>query len=255
MDGLDDDVAQADEAEQELMVVTFAVPAATIGLVVLVAGWLTIGGLAGLLGGLLLGPAVGAGSLARALGRAEPRALAEIGGTEADRADPSTARLLNLVDGVALLVGAERPRVVVVRDDRAVAGVVGTGPAGVLVVSDGLVDALERVQLEAVVARELLRLRTGVHRPLTLAAGSWVTRLVPQLADRILAPLVTDRRVLTDDGRAAIVVRYPPALAGAFEEADRLGVTTPGGPRLARCAGISDDPIPLAIRAEALHAR
>ncbi len=78
-------------------------------------------------------------------------------------AEPSRdERLLNLAEGLCVAAGLELPEVRVLDDDAANALLLATSRRrAVLVVTEGLLKLLERVELEGVLAHELAHLRRG----------------------------------------------------------------------------------------------
>ena len=72
-------------------------------------------------------------------------------------------RLHNLVEGLCVSVGLAKPEVLVIKDVAPNALVVGGGNKGngAVVVTSGLVDLLDRIELEAVVAQLLMRIKDG----------------------------------------------------------------------------------------------
>ena len=151
-------------------------------------------------------------------------------------ADPSSAddqpRLANVVEGVCLLVGVEEPTLVVAPSAAANATAFGRRPdRSTVVVTQGLLDSLGRIELEAVVARLLTQIRDGRTAYLTTT----VTTLgLPALLAPALWPLVqarVQREASTgsdfdDDAEAVRLTRYPPGLAGALEAMAAAGVRT-----------------------------
>lgn len=134
------------------------------------------------------------------------------------------ARLLNLVDGLSLTTGVVDPTLGVI-DDRARNAITVADDSGVtMAVTQGLLDALDRLQLEGVIAELLIRAKDGDAEIATRAAalviqfttgpfapfGSFVTSRVASVFDE-------DRDLLADQA-AVGVTRYPPGLAAAFAE-------------------------------------
>lgn len=126
-------------------------------------------------------------------------------------------RLESLVESVCASHGISEPRLYVVDSrapDAAVAGKVGDTR---LVVTTGALRQLERLELEAVVARELAQFGNGIHAATTLAA---VGPLLGPLGARLRARLLDDRRLAHTDIEGVRLTRYPPALAGFFRKAE-----------------------------------
>ena len=141
-------------------------------------------------------------------------------------------RLTNIVDGVCLLVGVQAPALVVAPGSGANAVAVGRQPdRSTVVVTQGLLDSLNRIELEAVVARLLTQIRDGRSAYLTTAV---TTVGLPALLWASLWPFVQarlEREASTgsdfdDDAEAVRLTRYPPGLADALETMSRAGVRT-----------------------------
>jgi heat shock protein HtpX len=198
-----------------LVVVSAAVPAVILGAV-------------GLLGGIVVAVvvfvvvAVLAGLGAALLWRgAGTRLRARVGGRPAD---PRTdARLLNLIDGLCTAAGLRPPDVRVIDSPGLNALVVGTDPAAsTLAVTTGLLAELSRIELEGVLADELLAIRRRWMLPATLAAS------IPPPLSR-LAGGTTELDEREGDLAAVGLTRYPPGLVGALQKMAAKGtaVDTP----------------------------
>ena len=142
-------------------------------------------------------------------------------------------RLANVIEGICLLVGVERPTVIVHPAEAANAAAFGRRPdRTTVVVTRGLLAALGRIELEAVVARLLTQVRDGRVAYLTTAV---TTVGLPALMWRSLWPLVhvrLEREASTgsdfdDDAEAVKLTRYPPGLADALDAMSGVGVSTP----------------------------
>jgi heat shock protein HtpX len=187
---------------------------ALFGLLVTLVFGLGVGGLgAGLgLAALVVGFAPGVG---------EDSALRAAGARPADR--DREPRYHNLVEGLCRAAGLPVPRLYVVERATANAFTVGRHPErAALVVTRGLLDGLNRVELEGVLAHELNH------------AWSWGARLstlgvalgrVPGLL-RLVAP---PRREFDADEAGARLTRYPPGLVSALRKLSAGGEEPPGG--------------------------
>lgn len=140
-------------------------------------------------------------------------------------------RLTNVIDGICLLVGVERPTLVVHPAAEANAAAFGRRPdRTTVVVTQGLLAGLGPIELEAVVARLLTQVRDGRAAYLTTAV---TTVGLPALLWRSLWPLVhvrLEREASTgsdfdDDAEAVKLTRYPPGLADALEAMSGVGVS------------------------------
>ena len=154
---------------------------------------------------------------------------------------PLEARLTNLAEGLAAQRGVPIPALRLVDDPAANMLVVGMTPQqSALVVTTGLLQALDRIQLEAIIGRGIAEIRQG-----DLPAGTLAVRSVGRpssaldaggaagLAARPFAGLVAagaayvtdpDRDLLLDQAGVALT-RYPPGLIAALEICERVGTT------------------------------
>ena len=130
--------------------------------------------------GLIIAAVVAGASAAGAYWRSDAIALAM---SHARPADPVThARLHNLVEGLCIAAGLPKPRVYVVEDDAPNAFATGRDPRHAAVaVTTGLLDKLNRVELEGVLAHELSHVKNYDILVSTLAVT--MVGLVALLAD------------------------------------------------------------------------
>lgn len=160
------------------------------------------------------------------------RPAGEVGLDDAGANPSAEARLLNLVEGLAPNAGIPRPRCLVIDDAALNALTLGRDARhGCLIVTSGLLDALTRIELEAVVASGLVSLRSGAAAPSTLAialtgAGS--------LLHRAIARSAGPRPI---DLEAVALTRYPPGLLAA------LRVVAAGGPKAPAVASVALAPL------------
>lgn len=231
-----------------LLVAPVAVfPAVIVGLI----AWLLGGPIAALVAFVLVVALIGSG-LAWVIWRpAETRVLAAIGGRAAD---PVTdARLLNLVEGLCTATGLRIPTVRVIETPGLNALAAGrSASSAALAVTSGLLSGLSRIELEAVLAEEVVSIRRERMIPATIAAS------VPPTLARLLA--VRPGSELDNDRAAVTLTRYPPGLIGALEKMAERGTTVAAPSSLdplwlaAPHAGPEADSarVPLAERIEAL---
>jgi Zn-dependent protease with chaperone function len=158
-----------------LVVAAFAATALLVhaGVLVATSGWfgratgfldpqvlVPVAGLVALLAACGAGPTV-----ARIVDQGGDAVALLLGGTLADRGDgdPGTARLLNVVEEMAIAAGLPVPRVYVLRREPGLnALAAGLSPdRAVIAVTRGAVDALTRDELQGVVAHELSHVLNG----------------------------------------------------------------------------------------------
>jgi Zn-dependent protease with chaperone function len=200
---------------------------AVIGLLVGLLVALTVGG-----GGAAIGAGIGAGLAVAVLvanlapGLGERSALLRSGARPAD--PDRQPRLYNLTQGLCEQAGLTAPRLYLVDSDAANAFAVGRDPArSAVVVTSGLLELLNRVELEGVIAHELAHIQSGGAR---LGSAAVVLRALPGPLARL--PLGTaPSRLFDADTSAAYLTRYPPGLAGALAKL-AAAPPTPGDPGL-----------------------
>ncbi|HSL57841.1 MAG TPA: M48 family metalloprotease [Acidimicrobiales bacterium] len=228
-----------------------------VGFVALLAALVTLVGW--LLGpdlgwwGLALAVVIGAGLAVLALVSADAIVVRATGA--APIGADEHPRLHNLVDGLCVASGLPRPALGLIDDPALNAFVVGRSPRhATLVVTSGLLDGLTRVELEGVLARQLVLVKhrdslvatlatTTVAGPLLLAElagrspGGVVgtilglpAALVAPVASRLLDVVLPPRREVLADLAAIDLTRYPPGLIGALEKV-RHGAVVDGGLR------------------------
>ena len=178
------------------------------------------------------------------------------------RARPATkeehARLLNVVEGLTIASGVPMPKVYVIPEQAPNAFATGRNPEHAsIAVTEGLLQVLNRVELEGVVAHELSHVKNRDILVGTLVAtlvgvvvllADWTRRaffwgggrvggrnkglpiagalLVVGLLLSILAPIgaqlirlaVSRRREYLADADGALMTRYPPGLAAALRK-------------------------------------
>ncbi len=151
--------------------------------------------------------------------RAPGAVLRAVGARPSEEAD--RPRLHNLVDGLCATMGLPRPAIAVVDSPVPNAMAVGRDPAtATLVVTTGLDHALTLVELEGVLAHELVHIKrhdtvlatvaVSVLAPASLVLG------VRSATDRVHS-VIGRGRAFEADQRAAGVVRYPPGIGSALE--------------------------------------
>lgn len=181
--------------------------------------------------GLLLGLIIGVAVAAWARGQAERSVLRLVGARPAP--EHEFRRYHNLVEGLCVTSGLDKPSLWVVDDPAANALAVGLAPSRAsLVVTTGLLEALPRIELEGVVASLLGQIRSG-----DAATANTVAALVAPLAPLgTLASSVAQRFVeqgcqSRHDVTAVRITRYPPGMVAALEHLAQLDTrprTNPG---------------------------
>jgi heat shock protein HtpX len=135
------------------------------------------------------------------------------------------ARLFNIIDGLCVVGGDQRPALRVVGIEYPVALAVGMpGEAGTIVVSAGFLKTMGRVEMEAVMAHVMWRLRTGDIGVTTymLALAAAMQRIGgDKLMPSVIARVADERTVMWADVAACQATRYPPAMVSALEIVER----------------------------------
>jgi Zn-dependent protease with chaperone function len=149
---------------------------------------------------------------------APTRVLASLGASPStEDADP---RLHNLVDGLCATMGLDRPAIAVLSSDVPNALALGRDPkSATLVVTSGLVESLGLVELEGVLAHELVHIKRNdtvlsavavmVALPLALVRGN-------AAGAATVHGLIGHGREFSADQRAALIVRYPTGIGSAL---------------------------------------
>jgi len=140
-----------------------------------------------------------------------------VGGSPLSLDTAGPARLANLVESVAMAVGVPEPALRMVADPAPNALVTGRDPRrATLVVTSGLLEHLDRLGLEAVVAQQLSIIRGGTthDRDVAVAVLGTVGRAIPPVG-RVAAR--TAAVEWGADIAAVAVTRYPPGLLAALD--------------------------------------
>lgn len=148
---------------------------------------------------------------------AGPVVLRLAGGGPPPLAERGPARLANLVESVAAAVGVPDPALRVVQDPAPNALVTGRDPRrATLVVTSGLLERLDLLALEAVVAQQLSLVRGGTthRRDVTVTVLGTVGRAIPPLRRMAADAAALERGA---DIAAVGVTRYPPGLLAALD--------------------------------------
>ena len=185
-------------------------------------------------------------------------------GLRVHNADARTQpRVLNVLDGLCDSHGFRKPAVVIVEDPARNACAFGRrSHHGTLALTAGLVESLDRLQLEGVLARELTAL-SAKSRPAATAAVSLRRFLPRRMGDGVVHRVQGDERAVRDDFEAVRYTRYPPGLAAALATIDEGPSVVAGANRAARHLWIVDptdtsderaaDEWPVNLRVDALR--
>ena len=168
-------------------------------------------------GGFLIAAVLVAAAAVLISRRATRTVLRRIGGVPAD-ADRH-ARLHNVVEGLCPAAGLPKPALVVVDDVAPNALACGRRPRdAAIVVTQGLLDKLTRIELEGVLAHELSHIKSLDILPGTLAAV-----FAAPFGPRVVAYAVRPEREALADVSGVAITRYPPGLLAALEKIEADG--------------------------------
>lgn len=164
------------------------------------------------------------------------RLIARFGAVPLDETE--YPRYQNLVEGLSLTAGLDVPDLYVMRDSSLNGAALASGDDEAIILTSGLLDACDRIELEGVLAGLLIRLKNGDAASATLAATlfgrpfeSALASLVRPIARSAFHRLFAEDREIAGDREAVLVTRYPPGLAAALERIDR-GPCEPAGTSL-----------------------
>ena len=135
----------------------------------------------------------------------------------------------NVVDGMSVTSGVADPELWMLDRPEANALAVADGDHVAVVATTGLVEGLAPVELEAVAANLLGRVKDGSARYGTVTAGllgPFLGKMEP--AGRLVADGLGDQRAVHSDLAAVDMTRFPPGLAAAWTKLDELGTAIPG---------------------------
>ncbi len=209
------------------------------------------------LAGLVIAVVIAVGGSAVAYWKSDAVALAM---SHAHPADPvEYARVHNLVEGLCIAAGLPKPRLYVVEDPAPNAFATGRDPKhAALAVTTGLLDKMNRVELEGVLAHELSHVKnydilvstlavtlvgvvallsdwslrflwwggprhrddrsSGAGPQAILAVVGFVLLLVAPLVAKLMQLAISRRRESLADVSGVALTRYPPGLISALEK-------------------------------------
>lgn len=192
-----------------------------IGIVLLAVGMIAVGALLLVVGGATF-------ATGRFLG--SPVRIADtIGGRPADPV--SEARLVNVAEELCLGLGLSLPELRILDDPAPNAITLGRrADSAVLICTSGLLELLDRMELEGAIAHELAHIKRGdlVRSGLAMQVLAPLALVGSGAAQRV-------RHLAGDDGesqadyRAVGITRYPPGLTAALEKLDAALSTRPAG--------------------------
>ncbi len=131
--------------------------------------------------------------------------------------DEELARAENLVDGLCATMGVEPPDILVIDDwTRQALSLGRKSGAAVLVVTSGLLNSLDPVCLEGVLAHELVHVKRADIAPATMAAAMLLPLAAFFPVSGLVHTLAGRGREFRTDRLAVAVTRFPPGLHDAL---------------------------------------
>lgn len=215
--------------------------------------------------GTLLAVAVGTGMAISSYINGAKSVLASTGAVPADPGNPSDRTLINVVDEMTIASGLPRPQVYIVNDEDPNAFATGRDPEhSYIVVTQGLLDTLNREELQGVIAHEMSHIRNfdirlmtvvaafvgsiillsdGTRRSVRFGGGTgrrgrskdgggiliilWIVAIVlAPLITQMMAMLVSRKREYLADASGAELTRNPLALASALRKLENASTPT-----------------------------
>jgi heat shock protein HtpX len=139
-------------------------------------------------------------------------------------ADPEQyARLHNVIEGLCIAAGLPKPRVYVIDDPAPNAFATGRNPRhAAIAVTTGLLDKMNRIELEGVLAHELNHVKNDDVLPSTLAVTlvGLPAVVVPPVFSPLMRLALNGLRESSADLSGVALTRYPPGLISALERID-----------------------------------
>tara|TARA_B100000131_G_scaffold318716_1_gene363132 strand:+ start:1292 stop:2047 length:756 start_codon:yes stop_codon:yes gene_type:complete len=157
-------------------------------------------------------------------------------------------RFLNLVEGVCISYGFRKPELFIVEDVAPNMMMVGRGPQrSNLVVTTGLLDRVERTELEGLITHELARSRsrTSYLEGALAILVAWPWSFLPGVVSKISDKLMDPWSIAEIDVAAVGLTRYPPGLGKALESLYSDGREPTHNPRFCRHMWINPPSEPL----------
>ena len=131
--------------------------------------------------------------------------------------------LMNLTEGLCLTMGVDMPRVLELKEPQINIAAFSVGNTrSVLVVTSGAMQAFSRLEFEAMIARELVRARSGqIFLEARLRAlQRLLSPLSPIIVPRRQTPSLTAKLIAGDLG-GLYFTRYPPAFISALKKMEQ----------------------------------
>ncbi len=148
----------------------------------------------------------------------EDRIAARLGARPIDPTE--RPRFAGLVESMSMAVGVRPPRLHVIDDPAANAVVWGTGAGqACIAATTGLLDDIDRIELEAVVAHLLSGVRDGAveaHTVLTALFGPLAEGPLRSVLGRLIDAPEDDRRIVLADLDGVRATQYPPGAVAAL---------------------------------------
>jgi heat shock protein HtpX len=140
--------------------------------------------------------------------------------SHAKPADVQTyARLHNLVEGLCIAIGMPAPKLYIIEDDAPNAFSTGRDPKhAAIAVTTGLLEKMNRLELEGVLAHELSHIRNYDILPMTLTVTMARMLIFAPLIGYVTKFAVSPKREYDADASGAQLTRYPPGLISALEK-------------------------------------
>jgi heat shock protein HtpX len=149
---------------------------------------------------------------------ADQTVLAPLGAVALDSG--TRPRLENLVEGLCVVSGIEEPSLALLPDGSVNALAVAGGSGATFVLTEGLVEQLGRVELEAVLANLAARVKSGAARYVATALAVPVPR---SYRSKLIRDGLGEQSSVRADLAAVDLTRYPPGLIAALAAMDRGG--------------------------------
>jgi heat shock protein HtpX len=200
----------ANKRKAFILIAGFVVPLFLVGAVIVF-----------LLGIFLIGVVIVAllaiGAAVALYNTSEKAALAVLHAQPAD--EQKYARLSNLVEGLCIASGMPAPALYVIEDDAPNALATGRDPKhAAIVVTTGLLDKMNRLELEGVLAHELSHIRNYDILPMTIAVTMARLLVFDPLIAYVTTFAASPAREYDADASGAQLTRYPPGLISALEK-------------------------------------